>query len=344
MPSDYCYPFRSEEIVILNRAMAMEPNAAKIPYYLGNLYYEHQPRKAMELWEKSAKLDLKFYIVHRNLGQAYNEIDKDYEKALTSMKKASEAYSGDARLLFEIDGLHELNRVSPKDKYEFLMTNYATVTKRGETLLRLISRAVEYGKYNEALNMLETNSLAEPEGSRDIQNAYLNSYTLRALAEMDRKDFNAAMKDIDAALAYPLGLYGRGRYAQLYYLAGIIYEARGDATKARESYEKAMQVETERGDDREFDYYKGLALIKMNKPEEAKTLFQRMLGDTADNSAYTQFEGRRTNVAQQVTNHYMAGLGYMGLGDKAKASAEFKQALELNPGHIWSQTYINTIN
>ena len=343
MPSDYCFPFRSEEAVVLNHAMTMDTNGAKAPYYLGNLYYEHQPRRAMELWEKSAKLDPQFYIVHRNLGLAYNEIEKDYVKSLASMKKAAEVNSDDARLLFEIDGLNELNKVSSKDKYEFLMKNYATVTKRGETLLRLITRAVEHGKYDEALNTLETNSIAETEGSRDIQNAYLNSYTLRALAAIDRKDYNAAMKDIDAALAFPIGLYGRGRYAQLYYLAGLVYESRGEGGKARESYEKVMQVEIERGDDREFDYYKGLAMIKTNKNEEAKALFQRMLGDDSDNSAYTQFEGRRTNVAQQVTNHYMTGLGYMGLGEKAKASVEFKKALELNPGHIWSQTYLNSL-
>ncbi|MDR3141484.1 MAG: DUF5107 domain-containing protein [Tannerellaceae bacterium] len=336
MPSDYCFPFRSEEAVVLRHAMAMNPNGAKAPYYLGNLYYERQPRKAIALWEQSAKLDPAFYIVHRNLGIAYNEIDKDYAKALTSMKKAAEAYSGDARLLFEIDELNELNKVSPQDKYEFLMANYATVIKRGETLLRLITRSVECGKYDEALRMLETNSISETEGARGIQNAYLNSYTLRALDEIRKKEYNEAMKDIDAALAYPIGLYGRGRYAQLYYLAGVIYESRNDNAKARESYEKAIQVETERGDDREFDYYKGLALIRMNKPEEAKTLFQRMLSDTADNSADTQFDGRRSNIAQQVTNYYMTGLGYMGLGDKTKASTAFKRALELNPGHIWS--------
>jgi len=343
MPSDYCFPFRPEEVVILNHAIDMDTNGAKAPYYLGNLYYEHQPRKAMELWEKSAKLDPAFYIVHRNLGLAYNEIGKDYTKALASMKKATEVYNGDARLLFEIDDLHELNKVSPQDKYDFLMKNYATATKRGETLLRLITRAVEFGKYEEALNALETNSISETEGSRGLQNAYLNSYTLRALAEIGKKNYDGAMKDIDAALAYPIGLYGRGRYAQLYYLAGVVYESRGDEAKARESYEKTIQVQTESGDDREFDYYKGLALLKMNKPEDAKSLFQRMLGDTDDNSAYTQFEGRRTSVAQQVTIHYMAGLGNMGLGDKAKASAEFKKALELNPGHIWSQTYLNSL-
>ena len=343
MPSDYCFPFRSEEVVILSHAMAMDPTGAKAPYYLGTLFYEIQPLRAMELWDKSAKLDPNFYIVHRNLGLAYNEIEKDYTKALANMNKAAAVSDGDTRLLLEIDGLYELTKVSPKDKYEFLMKNYATATKRSETLLRLITRAVEYGKYDEALNTLRDNDVSETEGSRVIQNAYLNSYTLRALAAMDNKNYDAAMKDIDAALAFPIGLYGRGRYAQLYYLAGLISESRGDAGKARELYEKSIAVETESGDDREFDYYRGLALIKMNKPEEAKALFRKMVGDTADNSAYTQFEGRRTGQAQQVTTHYMAGLGNMGLGEKAKASEEFKKALELNPGHIWSQTYLNSL-
>ena len=343
MPSDYCFPFRSEETVILNHAMAMNPNGAKAPYYLGNLHYEDQPQKAMELWEKSVKLDPSFYIAYRNLALAYNEIEKDYAKALESMMKAAEMNNDNTRLLVEVDGLYELNKVSPKDKYEFLMKNYATATKRSETLLRLITRTIEYGKYDEALNVLTSNNLSETEGSRVIQNAYLNSYTLRALALIEKKDFNAAMKDIDAALAFPIGLYGRGRLAQLNYLAGLVHESRGDGVKARELYEKTLQGEQLTGDDREFDYYKGLALIKTNKPEEAKALFQSMLGDNTDNSGYTQFEGRRSGVTQQVTLHYMTGLGYMGLGDKAKASAEFKKTLELNPGHIWSQTYLNSL-
>jgi tetratricopeptide (TPR) repeat protein len=343
MPSDYNFPFRSEEVTILDHAMMLNPDGAKAPYYLGNLYYEHQPRLAVELWKRSAELDPSFYIVHRNLGLAANEIDGDYKTALTHMRKAAEVSSGDARLLFEVDGLHELVGLSPAEKYEFLVANYDTAKNRGETLLRLITRAVEYGKYEEALNMLETNSISETEGSRDIQNAYLNSYTLRALAKTGRGEYDSAEADIDAALAYPIGLYGRGRYAQLYYLAGLVHEAKGDNAGARASFEKAMTVETERGDDREFDYYKGLALVKMNRPDEAKALFNRMLGTADDNSAYTQFDGRRSSVAQRVADHYMAGLGYMGLGDKTKAAAEFGEALKLNPGHIWSRTYLDSL-
>ena len=344
LPSDYCFPFRAEEVTILNDAMAANPEGAKAPYYLGNLYYEHQPHHAVELWEKSAGLDPGFYIVHRNLGLAASEINEDYRRALGYMMTAAETSGGDARLFFEIDGLHELVGLSPSEKYRFLMDNYDVVKNRGETLLRLITRAVEYGKYEEALNMLETNSISETEGSRDIQNAYLNSYTLRALAKIGQGEWDGASADINAALAYPIGLYGRGRYAQLYYLAGLVHEAQGNDAGARASFEKAVGVGTENGDDREFDYYKGLSLIKMKRDGEANTIFRRMLGETGDNSAYSQFDGRLTNVAQRVAAHYMAGLGQMGLGDKVKAAAEFNAALKLNPGHIWSRTYLNTLN
>ncbi len=343
MPSDYVFPFRAEEAAMLACAVRSNPEGAKAPYYLGNLYYEHQPQRSIELWEKSAAIDPGFYIVHRNLGQAASEIGGDHKAALAHMMRAAEVSGGDARLLWEIDGLHELNGMSPAEKYDFLVANYAVAQKRGETLLRLITRAVEYGKYEEALEMLETNAISETEGSRDIQNAYLNSYTLRALAKIDRGEWDAAGEDIAAALAYPIGLYGRGRYAQLYYLAGLVREAKGDAKGAREEFGRALGVVTTNGDDRQYDYYKGLALGKLGRGQEAESVFRGMIGSTDDTSAYTQFDGRLSSVGQRVLEHYMAGLGQMGLGDKAKAAAEFEAALKLNPGHIWSKTYLDTL-
>ena len=116
MPYLYCFPFRAEEIEILQDAMKLNPSDARAPYYLGDLLYEHQPEKAIALWEKSSQLDNTFYIVHRNLGLAYKEIQKDYIKALVSMDKAAACNSDDPRLLFEVDALNELNKVSAQKK------------------------------------------------------------------------------------------------------------------------------------------------------------------------------------------------------------------------------------
>ena len=50
---DYCFPFRLEEIDILESAMKANPSDPKAPYYLGNLLFDFQPEKAIELWEIS---------------------------------------------------------------------------------------------------------------------------------------------------------------------------------------------------------------------------------------------------------------------------------------------------
>ncbi|KAA6344389.1 Lipopolysaccharide assembly protein B [termite gut metagenome] len=345
MSHDYCFPFRSEEVVILRSAMNLNPFDAMAPYYLGNLLYEHQPEMAVAAWEKSRELNNKFYITHRNLALAYKDLQKDYVKALTSMQQSVACSKNDPRLLYEIDVLNELNRVSPKQKYDLLKNNMKTVQKRSETLLRFVTRAVEYGKYDEALKTLETNSIVESEGAREMQNDYLNIYTLKSMDLLKHAKYDDALKYINLALNYPIGLYGRSRYAQFYYITGLIYKKKGDNTKAQELFQKTTEVNTERGTDLEYNYYKGLALNELKKAGEAKQIFEQMLSSLGrENDAFfNQFEGGMTADVQRVTNHYIAGLAYAGLDNKAKARAEFQEALKINPGHIWSQVYLDSL-
>jgi tetratricopeptide (TPR) repeat protein len=345
MPHLYCYPFRSEEVTILNAAMAMNPTDAMAPYYLGNLLYEHQPEAAITAWEKSVELNPTFYITHRNLGLAYKDIRADYTKALASMEQAVSYNRADPRLLYEIDVLNELNRVSPKQKYDLLKNNMKTAEKRSETLLRYVTRAVEYGKYDEALKTLRTHSIAESEGAREMQNAYLNIYTLKALELLKRARTGEALTYITPALDYPIGLNGRSRYAQFNYIAGLIYKKKGEAGKAEEYFRTASATNTERGSDAEYVYYKAMALRELGDEAGATQLFNAMLTNlNRDNSAFfTQFEGGASTDAQRATNHYLAGLAYKGLGEKTKAAEEFNEALKINPGHVWSRYHAETM-
>jgi tetratricopeptide (TPR) repeat protein len=348
MPYAYCFPFRAEEIEILEHAMNVNPSDARAPYYLGNLLYEHQPEKAVTLWEKSRDLDNTFYIVHRNLSLAYRDIQKDYVKALASINKAASCNSDDPRLLVEVDALNEYNKVSAQKKYEFLKARYATAKKRSDALLRLATRSVEYGKYDEAINILTTNSIRESEGAREMQNAYLNAYTLRGLESLNKGKYAKALKDIETAQAYPVGLVGRGRTAQFNYLIGLIYKKTGRRAEAEGLFNKAVDVIIEReGPDSEYLYYQGLALKELGKAEESKQLFQKMLDDLqsrrSESGFFTQFEGGQTAETRVVLNHYLSGLAYEGLGDKVKAKAEFAETLKINPGHIWSKVHLDSL-
>ena len=340
MPHDYCYPFRAEESKMLLAAIEMVPTDAKAHYYLGNLYYEHQPERAVALWERSRELDGTFYITHRNLALAYRDLEQDYAKALTSINMANKYNNSDPRLLFETDVINNLNGLSAKEKYEFLIKNRKTAEKHYETLLRLITRAVEYGKYDEALDLLDNNDIIESEGAREKQSAYLNSYALKAWNLLGRGRASAALDVMEKALNYPVGLYGRAQYAQLYYITAAAYEKKGDKAKATEYYNMAVNdVEIGYGADREYLYYIGLAQKALGQMAEAEKTFNSLLAKDDFSNAMSQFGGTRTaSVTQQAQDYYFSGLGHLGLGNAAEAMAAFAKALELNSGLIWART------
>ena len=344
-PHDYCYPFRYEEILMLEHAIAADPTDAKAPYYLGNLYYEHQPDRAVALWETSRSLDPSFYIVHRNLALAYRDIRKDYPAALESIRKAVSCNAGDPRLLFETDVINDLNGLSAKEKYDFLIANKKTAVKHYETLLRLITRAVENGRYDEALSLLDNNDIVESEGAREKQSDYLNSYALKAWDLIRKNKGKEAVAVMDKALDYPVGLYGRAQFAQLYYLSGLARQKAGNAAGAAEYFRKAVE-ETERGNgaDRQYDYYVGLAWKELGNTAEAENIFRNLTASANEGNVINgQFGGRVSDKARRAQDETAAGFGYLGLGDKAKAAEHLKKALEYNSGNIWAKKMLETI-
>lgn len=347
LPSDYCYPFRFEEVYVLKDAMKQCPDDARAPYYLGNLLYEHQPEEALACWEKALTLDPSFYIARRNVGLAYKEIRKTYPEALACMREAFAACPTDARLLFELDELNDLNKVSPAEKYAFLKKHRNVAESRSETTLRLATRAVEAGHYEEAMQWMDTHFIIESEGAREKQDNYLNSYTLLALECGRKKQYKKAIGWIDKALAYPIGLYGRSCYARLYYIAGTLYRQQGEAERAEEYFRKAASVAADRPGDGEYTYYKASALIALGQQDEGKQLLQSILDQLhADSETFfTQFEGGRQNQDKRLANqHYQAGLAYEGLGNREKAREEYRKALACHPSHVWAQAHLQMLN
>ena len=80
--TDYCFPNKLEDILVLKLATEKNPEGANAYYYLGNLYYDKlQYRTALSYWEQSARLNPRFPTVWRNLSLAYYNKEKDRERA-----------------------------------------------------------------------------------------------------------------------------------------------------------------------------------------------------------------------------------------------------------------------
>ena len=88
--SEYVFPFQTEVITVLTRAIEADQADARAHYYLGNLLFDWQPDEAISHWEKAVSLDPQLTIAFRNLAQAYShkEGDDNRAKAITFLEKA----------------------------------------------------------------------------------------------------------------------------------------------------------------------------------------------------------------------------------------------------------------
>jgi tetratricopeptide (TPR) repeat protein len=348
-PHDYCFPFRAEENVVLNDAIIVNPTDAKAPYYLGNLLFEKQPQKAIEVWEKSAQIDPTFFIVHRNLSIAYNEFNKDIAKALVSIEKAYSCNNQDEKLLQEVDVMMELNNVPIEKKYNFLKKNEKVAAKRSETMVHFAIRCFQYGKFDEAVRIMNVTKMIEPEGGTKYQSAYLNAYTLRGMNYFNAGKYEKALADFLTASKFPV-VYGRNRFAQLYYLLGIAYEKTGNKSEAKANFEKTIKAVNSVSSGRlssegENLYYKGMAYKKLGETEKANAEFDILLKYSNEkreaNSFFNQFDKGLSPTTVQANKYYLAGLAYLGFGEQEKANIEFKKTLELLPDQPWCKIYLS---
>jgi tetratricopeptide (TPR) repeat protein len=338
MPPDYCFPFRGESINVLRHASVLNPADARAPYYLGNLFFEHQPARAIAEWEKSRDLDSNFYIVHRNLGWAYDNIERSTGKAEASYRAALACTREDSRLFYELDRVLKKAKVPPEQRYQVLKENRAVVARRPQTHLRLAMAAVEVGSYDEALDILNNNFFPQWEGEQTYQTALFDAYVLRGEKRRAAGQYQAALDDFAAPMErFPLERWGRERRAQFFYLRGMAQEAMGDSAKAAELYRECLEVPVQRS---EYLFYQALAWRKLGEEAKAGPALDQLeamsrAGGGAD--FFRDFEAGSAGEEQMAQNHYLAGLAHLGRKDSEKARPEFVEALKLNPAHVWAR-------
>jgi tetratricopeptide (TPR) repeat protein len=351
MPADYCFPFRLEEIDIFRHAVKNNPKDAKAHYYLGNLlYYHNRYEEAIKEWEKSRGLDDTFSIMHRVLGLAYAKIKNDIQKAITSLEKAIICNKEDPRLYCELDQLYEIGGVPPEKRLNLLEKNHEIVVKYDDALLREITLYIQLGRYDEAINILRNHHFHLWEGGGEVHDLYVDAYLLRGLEKFRDGRYMEALEDYKMALEYPENLEvarpfsGGYREPQIYYLIGTVYEALGDVEKSKSCYEKATMMKVPLS----ASYcYQGLAFLKLGFKKEADEIFDSIINTVMDRiltsstqDFFTKFGNRLFKQAEEVHNHYLLGLAYLGKDNLSCAKVEFEKVLESNPYHVWAKVWL----
>jgi tetratricopeptide (TPR) repeat protein len=348
-PGEYCFPSRLEDIAVLKAAQKANPTDSKAFYYLGNLYYDkRQYREAIKNWEKSRDLDSNFATVHRNLALAYFEKKKDIPSAKISMEKAFKLNSKDSRLFFELLQLYKNINMPFAERLELLEKHSHLVEERDDLYIGKIALYTLLGKYDDSIELLKKRNFHPYEGGEGIlTKQHITVYLLRGMEFLKEGEYEKAVEDFSEALRFPEN-YGEGRSYSLpeisvNYHYGLAYEASGNYDKAVEYYEKAA---LEKSIFREMDYYRGMAMIKLQRQSEARELFEGLIEYAQQELQKEAILGYTTNIPtilpfepdiqkrNTIDNRYLLGLGYKGLGRMEEAQKEFKKVIELDINHL----------
>ena len=366
---DYCFPNRLEAILALQCAMVQNPDDARAPYYLGNLYYDkRQYDLAMEAWETSARLDGSFPTVWRNLALAFFNKKNEEAKAIECMERAFRLDTTDARILMELDQLYKRVRRSHKERLAFLQQYPELIKQRDDLILEEITLLNQTGEYEKAKAVLDAHNFHPWEGGEGKVPA---QYQL-ARVELAKKALTAgenkeAISLLEECLEYPhhLGegkLYG-AQENDFYYFLGCAYEGLGRHDKAVECWEQAIIGPTEPAaamyyNDAKPDkiFYQGLALLKLGRMDEAngrfhkltsygeKHLFDKIKMDYFAVSLPDLLIWEDDLTIRNVIHcKYMMALGYWGLNQKEKSVRLLSEVERLDINHQGIQAFRSLI-
>ena len=350
MSTDYCFPFRQEELRMLTAATELCPADANTWYYLGDLcYYLDQRERGIAAWERAVTLDPSHGLALRNLGFAYGRFPEQRELAVRRYEAAIASDPRNTGGVLELDKLFEKLGRPATARLAFLESHLETAAKSDPTMLRLAYLYNEIGQYDKALAILTTRRFHVWEGAAALHQPFVDACLLGGLAKLAAGGNAEALQDFLRADTYPENLQaGRpgnaGQGPKVHYYTAQAHRALGEVDQARAALEKTL---VGRVPDGEMNYYRLLACRELGDAQGATEHSQRLQAavdalerpETSD--AYAKFGGENT-PAERVGSRaaeaaYLRGLAALAENQAEEARRWFEQAIRTRPALIWAK-------
>lgn len=361
-----CFPNRLQDLNVLKLAIELNPEDAKAPYYLGNLFYDKcQYTESIKYWEMSVQIDATFPTVLRNLGIAcFNKL-KDPEKALFYYRKAFELDKSDPRILMELDQLYKRLTIEPGKRLRFLEENIATTIQRDDTYLQRLAIYNFEGDHEKALQFLADRHFHPWEGGEGkVSGQYVYALIHIARKKIKDKYFEKAIKLLEEVQTYPHNL-GEGKLFgaqenETFYWLGYAYEGINQYQKAKEYFQKATLGLNEPSDAKYYNdqqpdqiFYKGLAWKKLGDKQKAADIFNNLISHGVkhikDHLEIDYFAVSLPNLLifeddldkrNKVYCLFLQGLGQLGLENYVHARNTFKEVLSMDNEHFGAKSHL----
>lgn len=343
---DYCFPFRSETIKVLETALKYQPGDAKAYYYMGNILYDKQPEKAIEQWENSVKLDPGLAIAYRNLGWGYYHYAGDGYKAIAAYEKAISLNKDEPVYYEELDALYEMSNAPIEKRLKLFDGHSEVVGKRDDSFVRQITVLTLAGQPEKAVECLSGRNFSYREGSSRVRDIIIDAHLMLGKKYFEENNYEKALENFLLARIPEEeagGSRSGNRSIQVNYFIGLAYEAMGNKTKSKNYY--TLSARHDLNGSSYNSYYQALSLLKLGEKTKALEIFDTLIADgerqinrssAGEMDFFTKFGEREAENARLSNAYLIKGLGYKGLGDTKMASDNLKKALELSASNLYA--------
>lgn len=325
-------------------------------WLLGCFWYsKRRYDDAVACWQQTLTLEPTFAPAHRLLGIWQWNKQHDADAAAQSLAQAVALEPENARFLFELDCLAKLNAESVETRLTRLNDRLSVVFRRDDLTAELLSLWHAHGDYDAAAEVLRDRVFHPWEGGEGkVTGQYLLNQMHRALAQDDPHKATALL---EAALHYPHNL-GEGRLPgqtdnDIWYLLGVYASQMGQHEQAWYYFSRARDGESvlEAGryyNDQPADYlfWQGMARRVLGDHAGADAHFRSFIHwaeanrDIAPESDFfavslPDLVALDSDSRQQHQQHclFIEALGWLGLGERERASELLTCLLALNPAH-----------
>jgi tetratricopeptide (TPR) repeat protein len=346
MSVDYVFPYQIEMAIAFETASEYFPNDAKPSYYLGNLFYDKQPEKAIGYWERAVTLDPTMAIAWRNLGWGYYYHSEDISKAINAYEKAFSLKKDEPVYYAELDPLYEKNNTPIVQRAKLFASAGEIVKKRDDAFVRQIMVLNLSGQREKALEYLAGSNFHFREGSSRVRDITVDAHLLLGRKFMTEKKYKEALDQFQASRGDATsGNSRRGdeRAPQINYFIGLACEALGNKTKAKENFSQSTGQTP--GNLKYITYYQGLSFLKLGNKAKAGECFkglieegQKQIDKGSEVDFFAKFGEKEAGSVQLSNAFLLKGLGSKGMGDIAKARELLQKAVELSASNLWAIT------
>jgi tetratricopeptide (TPR) repeat protein len=239
MPVAYVFPNRLDEMLVLEAAIAANPDDARAPLYLGNLLYDRRRHEdAIVQWERAAALDPACGAAWRNLGIATFNVRHDAAAALVAFDRALAADPASARILYERDQLWKRTGVAPAKRLDEMLRYPGLPGQRDDLSVELATLLNQTGQPQRALDVVLARQFQPWEGGEGLVLAqFVRASILLAQAALAACEAPRAGALLGAALEPPRSLgesyHLLANRSELFYWLGVTAAAAGQDAEAR---------------------------------------------------------------------------------------------------------------